>query len=132
MNKDFDDIFKQVQEQVPDIKMRHGGMEPPKKPRARIHPMVKLTNYIEKNNLRLVDFFNKFDKDGSMSVTYEEFQQGIEVKPTVGLDGHSSVFFLRKSGILSMVVRKVVLFLFYKIIYFLGFFWLQGNVFGNF
>lgn len=78
VNKDFDDIFKQVQEQVPDIKMRHGGMEPPKKPRARIHPMVKLTNYIEKNNLRLVDFFNKFDKDGSMSVTYEEFQQGIE------------------------------------------------------
>lgn len=41
--------------------------------------MVKLTNYIEKNNLRLVDFFNKFDKDGSMSVTYAEFQQGIEV-----------------------------------------------------
>ncbi|XP_061162223.1 leucine-rich repeat-containing protein 74B-like isoform X5 [Saccostrea echinata] len=78
VNKDFDDIFKQVQEQIPDIKMRHGGMEPPKKPRARIHPMVKLTNYIEKNNLRLVDFFNKFDKDGSMSVTYEEFQQGIE------------------------------------------------------
>ncbi|XP_056009594.1 leucine-rich repeat-containing protein 74B-like isoform X11 [Ostrea edulis] len=78
VNKDFNDIFKQVQEQIPDIKMRHGGMEPPMKPRARIHPMVKLTNYIEKNNLRLVDFFNKFDKDGSMSVTYAEFQQGIE------------------------------------------------------
>jgi len=41
--------------------------------------MVKLANYIQKNNLRLVDFFNKFDKDGSMSVTYEEFEQGIEV-----------------------------------------------------
>lgn len=95
VNKDFDDIFKQVQEQVPDIKMRHGGMEPPKKPRARIHPMVKLTNYIEKNNLRLVDFFNKFDKDGSMSVTYEEFQQGIEVKPTIGSIGRSFVFFLK-------------------------------------
>ncbi|KAK3085063.1 hypothetical protein FSP39_023665 [Pinctada imbricata] len=78
VNKDFEDIFKQVQEQLPDIKMRHGGMEPPMKPRARIHPMIKLTNYIEKNNLRLVEFFNKFDKDGSMSVTYEEFEQGIE------------------------------------------------------
>ena len=68
-----------MQDQIPDIKMRHGGMEPPAKPRARIHPMIKLTNYIEKNNLRLVEFFNKFDKDGSMSVTYEEFEQGIEV-----------------------------------------------------
>lgn len=59
--------------------MKHGGMEPPKKPKAPVHPMVKLANYIQKNNLRLVDFFNKFDKDGSMSVTYEEFEQGIEV-----------------------------------------------------
>lgn len=41
--------------------------------------MVKLRNYIEKNNLRLVDFFNKFDKDHSMSVTREEFTEGLEV-----------------------------------------------------
>lgn len=54
-------------------------MEPPPKPKARVHPMVKLVNYIEKHELRLVDFFNKFDKDGSMSVTHEEFVEGIEV-----------------------------------------------------
>lgn len=78
VNNDFNDIYKQVQEQCPDMKLKHGGMEPPKKPKKPVHPMVKLANYIQKNNLRLVDFFNKFDKDGSMSVTYEEFQQGIE------------------------------------------------------
>ena len=54
-------------------------MEPPQKPKAKVHPMVKLVNYIEKHELRLVDFFNKFDKDGSMSVTHEEFVEGIEV-----------------------------------------------------
>ncbi|XP_053374994.1 leucine-rich repeat-containing protein 74B-like isoform X4 [Mercenaria mercenaria] len=78
VNKDFEDVFKQVQEQIPDIQLTHGGMEPPPKPKAKVHPMVKLVNYIEKHELRLVDFFNKFDKDGSMSVTHEEFVEGIE------------------------------------------------------
>ena len=27
----------------------------------------------------MIDFFNQFDKDGSMSVTREEFAQGLEV-----------------------------------------------------
>ena len=79
VNKDFEDVYKQVLEQIPSLKLKHGGMEPPQKPKAKIHPMMKLANYIEKHNLRLVDFFNKFDKDGSMSVTHEEFVEGIEV-----------------------------------------------------
>ncbi|XP_048237096.1 leucine-rich repeat-containing protein 74B-like isoform X1 [Haliotis rufescens] len=78
VNEDFTEIFKQVQEQIPDIKIWHGGMEPPLKPKARIPPMMKLATYIDKHDLRLVDFFNKFDKDKSMSVTHEEFIQGLE------------------------------------------------------
>lgn len=79
MNKDFEDIYKQVQEQLPNLKLTHGGMEPPPKPKALVHPMMKLASYIEKHDLRMIDFFNKFDKDGSMSVTHEEFVEGIEV-----------------------------------------------------
>ena len=41
--------------------------------------MTKLRNYMEENNLRLVDFFNQFDQDHSMSVTREEFKIGVEV-----------------------------------------------------
>ena len=54
-------------------------MEPPQKPKAKVHPMVKLMNYIEKNNLKLIDFFSQLDKDGSMCISYEEFEQGLEV-----------------------------------------------------
>ena len=79
INNDFLECFQKLKEQLPDIKMRHGGDGVPKKPKARVHPMVKLKNYIDRNNLRLVDFFNKFDTDNSMSVTREEFAQGIEV-----------------------------------------------------
>ncbi|XP_071179212.1 leucine-rich repeat-containing protein 74B-like isoform X10 [Mytilus edulis] len=78
VNKDFEEIFKQVKEQLPNIKMKHGGMEPPQKPKAKIHPMVKLMNYIEKNNLKLIDFFSQLDKDGSMCISYDEFEQGLE------------------------------------------------------
>ncbi|KAL8594491.1 hypothetical protein ACOMHN_024936 [Nucella lapillus] len=77
VDKDFEAIFQQVQQQLPDLKMRHAGMEAPLKPKARMHPMMKVMAYIDKNNMRLVDFFNKFDKDGSMSVTHDEFRQGL-------------------------------------------------------
>ena len=49
------------------------------KPKKQLNPMVKLQRFIQKNNLRLVDFFNDFDTDGSMSVTYDEFTIGLKV-----------------------------------------------------
>ncbi|KAK7487894.1 hypothetical protein BaRGS_00020795 [Batillaria attramentaria] len=78
VNRDFDEIYKQVQEQIPDLKLRHGGTEIPLKPRPPVDPMNKLMAYVDKHNLRIVDFFNKFDKDGSMSVSYDEFKQGLQ------------------------------------------------------
>ena len=83
VDKDFDTIFEQVRAQLPGVRMRHGGTEPPLKPKVRAHPMLRLMTYIDKNKLRLVDFFNKFDKDGSMSVTHEEFKQGLSVSDSV-------------------------------------------------
>jgi hypothetical protein len=42
VNKDFEDIFKQVKEQLPNIKMKHGGMEPPQKPKAKVQCLQSL------------------------------------------------------------------------------------------
>lgn len=79
MNNDFKDIYNKAKEIRPDLKIHYGGNRIPKRPKARVHPMVKLQNYIAKHNLKLLDFFNKFDTDGSMSVSREEFMQGIQV-----------------------------------------------------
>jgi predicted nucleic acid-binding Zn finger protein len=79
VNSDFLDILKKVQEQTPSLKVRTGGDVAPLRPKAKLHPMMKLKNYIEKNNMRLVDFFNTLDKDRSMGVTRQEFAQGLEV-----------------------------------------------------
>lgn len=37
-----------------------------------------LKQYVEEKNYRLVDLFNQFDKDNSLSVTRDEFRQGLK------------------------------------------------------
>lgn len=79
VNTDFGDVLRKVKEQIPLLKVRTGGDGVPLRPKAKVHPMIKLKNFIEKNNMRVVDFFNSLDEDHSMGVTREEFAQGIEV-----------------------------------------------------
>ena len=83
VDKEFDELYKNLKTVLPNILVKHGGTKPPLKPKARLHPMVKLQNYIEKHDLKLIDFFHKFDKDGSMSVNHEEFTEGIQVNSGV-------------------------------------------------
>ena len=42
-------------------------------------PMTILKTYMKAKNLRLFDLFRGMDKDGSKSVTREEFKEGIRV-----------------------------------------------------
>ncbi|XP_078480982.1 uncharacterized protein LOC100187037 isoform X1 [Ciona intestinalis] len=80
VNKDFVELETEVKETRPKLVIITGGEETDKKvaPKPRADPMTKLRQYMEENNLRLVDFFNQVDEDNSMSVTREEFQKGIE------------------------------------------------------
>ncbi|XP_039253533.1 uncharacterized protein LOC120330708 isoform X1 [Styela clava] len=79
VNKDFVDLEKEVKENRPKLVIIHGGAESEKKkPKARPDPMTKIRKYVEENNMRLVDFFNSFDEDSSMSITREELQRGVE------------------------------------------------------
>ncbi|KAH9525763.1 hypothetical protein Btru_002300 [Bulinus truncatus] len=77
VNKDFVALWKQVEEQFPKLKLTHGGTEIPLKPKQKVHPLAKVTSFINAKNIRLIDFFNRYDKDGSMNVTRDEFKQGI-------------------------------------------------------
>lgn len=78
VNEDFNEIFEQLKEKLPDVRVIHGSQEAKKKPKAMIHPMALLVRYLDDNNIRLADCFGKFDEDGSMTVTHEEFIKGIE------------------------------------------------------
>ena len=80
VNKDFTDIVQELKVALGEerhIKISTGCDIPPLKPKKRVHPMMKLRIYVQKRNLKLHEFFAKFDKDGSMAVSYDEFREGI-------------------------------------------------------
>jgi len=86
VNKDFSDIWKQVEETFPSIKLTHGATkrkdvlssEPMLRPKRQVHPMAKLIAYITSHKVQLTDFFQRFDKDGNMNISRDEFKQGLE------------------------------------------------------
>lgn len=78
VDKYFREEFKNFKTTFPKIEVKTGCDGIKLKPKITIHPIVKLRNYIEKHHLKLIDFFSKFDKDGSMSVTRQEFQDGVK------------------------------------------------------
>ena len=49
------------------------------RPKRQVHPMAKLIAYITSHKVQLTDFFQRFDKDGNMNISRDEFKQGLEV-----------------------------------------------------
>ncbi len=77
VDKFFHEEFKQFQLILPHVKVRTGCDGVILKPKIRVHPIVKLRNFFDKRNMKLVDFFTKYDKDGSMTVSRSEFKSGL-------------------------------------------------------
>jgi hypothetical protein len=75
-DKYFDEELEVFKSIFPDTVVK-SGFELKKKPRVPLHPLKKLKNYIDKHQIKLIDLFNKFDSDGSLSVTKAQFIQGI-------------------------------------------------------
>ena len=80
VNIDFIELCKDVQQGRPHMKISHGGTGGAAfKPKARPSPMKILKNWIEDNQMRLLDLFNTLDKDKSMNITVKEFADGLKV-----------------------------------------------------
>jgi hypothetical protein len=41
--------------------------------------MKAMAEYCEEHNINIVDLFSRFDSDGSMSVSHDEFKLGLKV-----------------------------------------------------
>lgn len=79
VDKYFNEELEEFQKIFPNIVIKTGSDDLKLKPKVRLHPILKLRNYIDKHHIKLIDFFNKFDKDGSMNVSREEFIAGLNV-----------------------------------------------------
>lgn len=100
VNYDFLQLLMELKEQMPGIRVNYHGETSQKKQKQVIHPMTKLKNFIERKNIRLLDFFNMLDTDHSMSISRKEFSDGIE-KSGINLSESEVVIlldFLDKDG----------------------------------
>ena len=82
ITRDLMDLLNELKTSRPKFTVTHGGLggaEARQENDKRKDPMVLVKQYIDRANLRLVDFFNSIDKDKSMSVTKEELEIGLEV-----------------------------------------------------
>ena len=79
VDKFFLEELEEFQKSFPNVHIKTGSDSLKLKPKVKLHPIIKLRNYIDKHHLKLAEFFNKFDKDGSMNVTKDEFIMGLKV-----------------------------------------------------
>ena len=48
--------------------------------------LMAMNKYCDENKINIVELFSRFDEDGSMSVTHDEFKQGLKVSISVTHD----------------------------------------------
>ncbi len=68
----------------PDFVCRYGYMDSYGKRKLKRYDMVEeamgeMRKYCAEHGINIVELFSRFDADGSMSVTHEEFKLGLKV-----------------------------------------------------
>ncbi|CAD5111811.1 DgyrCDS1082 [Dimorphilus gyrociliatus] len=81
--KEFVASLTNLQEKYPDLTIKHGYSDSYGQRKLKEYDVVEeamnaMKEYMAENNLNLAELFSKFDEDGSMSVTYDEFKQGLK------------------------------------------------------
>ena len=91
VDEEFENIYKQMR-QDRNIRVYHSGVTKPSgmvfTDELKINhelnynndPMTKLKKWAKEEGLRLIDVFQRFDKDKSGSVDHEEFIKGVKVR----------------------------------------------------
>ena len=79
VNTDFNQLREKLRIQLPELRVHHGGDAIPVKPRIELPPVIKLCNYIERHNVRLIDVFSTADPDRRMRVSRSQFVEGVRV-----------------------------------------------------
>ena len=68
-----------MEEDIPKLKIPHGGTGGYKEPKPLPTPIQKLTKYATENNVKLKDLFIVFDKEKLDLLTEEEFRASLKV-----------------------------------------------------
>ena len=91
--KRFEEKLAELHEVYPEFTCRHGYTDSYGKRRLKRYNVVEdamdaMRQYCLEHNINIVELFSRFDADGSMSVTHDEFKLGLKVGTSRG-GGHS-------------------------------------------
>ncbi|XP_078083382.1 uncharacterized protein lrrc74b isoform X1 [Mustelus asterias] len=79
VNKDFEDLFNDVKQQIPDLQVKHEkNANQFKKPRSKADPLTKLKDFMKQHDLQLEHFLDNFDKAENHFVNIKDFQEGLK------------------------------------------------------
>uniref|UniRef100_UPI00398EE5D3 leucine-rich repeat-containing protein 74B-like isoform X2 n=1 Tax=Pristiophorus japonicus TaxID=55135 RepID=UPI00398EE5D3 len=78
VNEDFEDLFSEVKEQIPNLQVKHErNADQFKKARSKADPLTKLKEYMKENHLQLEHFFESFDTAETRCISVREFLEGL-------------------------------------------------------
>ncbi|XP_060118211.1 leucine-rich repeat-containing protein 74A [Heteronotia binoei] len=88
VNEGFVRLVDVVCEAHPELEVIYGGVggHITKKQEHHPDPMKVIQNYLDKNKLRLWDFFRKMDKEGNMKIPVSEFRKAMMQQSNIPLD----------------------------------------------
>ena len=90
VERDFETVLDDIQASGRPLEVLHGGyvmqgdvylQQRGKRKKPLLgDPLTLLYEHVKNSNLRLWDLFAQFDKDKSLSISREEFQNGMKVR----------------------------------------------------
>ena len=80
----FKDRMKEVQDKHTELNIPFGYTDSYGKRKLKQYNVVEealtaMKKYCDDHGIGIIELFSRFDEDGSMSVTHEEFKQGLRV-----------------------------------------------------
>ena len=85
MGKTFKEKLKLVQEKLTELNIPFGYTDSYGKRKLKQYNVVEealteMKKYCDQHGIGIIELFSRFDEDGSMSVTHDEFKQGLRVR----------------------------------------------------
>ncbi|XP_072331733.1 uncharacterized protein lrrc74b isoform X1 [Scyliorhinus torazame] len=79
VNKDFEDLFKDVQQQAPNLQVKHEkNANQFKRPRSKADPLSKLKEFMKQHHLQLEHFLDNFDQTENQYISLKDFREGLQ------------------------------------------------------
>ena len=89
LNDEFEDTLSGLYDSYPELEVVYGYTHSYGKRKMKTYNVVEealtiIHEYLRMHDMTMAELFSRFDADGSMSVTHDEFKEGLKVSTYTG------------------------------------------------